>query len=193
VDARARRLTGYDEALEGTAMRFSLDMLGPLRPGALAALIFASSAAAVAPIARADQFLPAGGAWRIYVNDRYGTRIEFPTDIFTPGAPSENGDGQRFAAATAALEVFAWQNIDGDTPSTLRQRLLGAEGYTAVTYSPAGIDWVVLSGYRGDRIFYEKYLVGAELIHAFGVEYPNAERGDFAPLVERMEDSFTGG
>ena len=34
--------------------------------------------------ASADQFLPASGGWRTYINDRYGMRFYYPADIFSP-------------------------------------------------------------------------------------------------------------
>ena len=158
----------------------------------IAAAIFAFAAAlAVQPNhARADQFIPAEGGWQIYVNDRFGTRFAFPADIFTPSPPPENGDGRRFVAEDATLEVYAWHNIDGENAASLKRRLVGSDGYTDVTYSPSGRSWLVLSGYRGDNIFYEKYFFRGDTVHGFGIEFPAAERPFYAPIIEHIEDSF---
>ena len=143
--------------------------------------------------ARADQFEPIGGGWEVYVNDRYGTSLVFPANIFTPAEPPENGDGRRFHSEDATLEVYAWENLDGESATSLKRRLVGSEGYEEVTYSPTGRSWLVLSGYRGDNIFYEKYFFSGDEIHGFGMEFPASEKPNYAPIVERIEDSFRAG
>jgi hypothetical protein len=142
--------------------------------------------------AAADQFIAAGDGWQTYINDRYGTRLDFPATVFSPGPPPENGDGQQFSSPDAVLEVYAFQNLNGESAASLERRLSGGEGYTNVTYSPAGQDWLVLSGFRGDTIFYEKYLFRGAVVHAFGMEFPSAAKPYYAPIVERIEDSFRG-
>lgn len=143
--------------------------------------------------ARADQFLPARGGWQTYVNDRFGTRLDFPADVFVPGEAAENGAGRRFAAADAALEIYSFENIERETPASLKRRLVGSEGYTDVTYSPSGDSWLVLSGFRGPIIFYEKYFFSGGVISGFGMEFPADQKPRYAPIIERMEDSFRAG
>src|SRR5215210_5428052 len=87
--------------------------------------------------AAADRFEDVGGGWQAYVNERFGTRLVFPS-VFTPAEAPENGDGQRFQSEDATLEVYAWENVDGESAQSLKRRLLGTQGYTDVTYSPAG-------------------------------------------------------
>ena len=144
-------------------------------------------------VAAADQFEPVGGGWQAYVNDRYGTSLVFPANIFTPADPPENGDGRRFHSDDATLEVYAWENVDNENAASLKRRLVGSDGYTEVTYSPSGRNWLVLSGYRGDNIFYEKYFFRGGEIHGFGMEFPASEKPYYAPIVERIEDSFRAG
>ncbi|MGQ7792870.1 hypothetical protein ACUN0C_10715 [Faunimonas sp. B44] len=153
-----------------------------------------AAAQAVAPGAPAvldrDLFLPADQGWQVYVNARYGTSFAFPADVFTPSPPPENGDGRRFLAQDATLEIYAWTNAEREDASSLKTRLIGSEGYQDVTYSPSGESWLVLSGHRGDHIFYEKYFFRGETIHGFGMEFPAASKPRYAPIIERIEDSF---
>jgi hypothetical protein len=157
--------------------------------------IFAISAllALMAGIAAADQFLPADGGWQTYINDRFGARFDYPADVFSPEAPPENGDGRTFKAGDATLQIFAFHNIEDESPASLKRRLVGTEGYDDVTYSPSGQSWLVLSGFRGNRIFYEKYAFGDGVISAFGIEFAAEEKPYFAPIIERIEDSFEAG
>jgi len=155
---------------------------------AVAALLLALTVSA-----RADQFLPAQGGWKTYVNERYGTRLDFPPDVFVPGEAAENGAGRRFAAADATLEIYSFENIERETPASLKRRLVGSEGYTDVTYSPTGDGWLVLSGFRGPIIFYEKYFFAGGIVSGFGMEFPADQKPQYAPIIERMENSFRAG
>jgi hypothetical protein len=170
--------------------RLPVRLRGALLGYATALLVLVASVVGQPGPARADQFIPAEGGWQIYVNDRFGTSFAFPADIFTPSAPPENGDGRRFVAEDATLEVYAWHNIDGENAASLKRRLVGSDGYTEVTYSPSGRSWLVLSGYRGDNIFYEKYVFRGDTVHGFGIEFPADEKPFYAPIIEQIEDSF---
>jgi len=132
--------------------------------------------------------------WLTYVNRRFGTSVAFPQDSFLPKARSETGDGRRFETAdgAAVLEVCAWENGGAETMKQLRTRLLGAPGYEGVTYKPVGRSWFVLSGFRGDNVFYEKYTTpdGGNTVHAFAMEYPSAAKRTYDRVLERVENSF---
>jgi hypothetical protein len=65
-----------------------------------------------------------------------------------------------------------------------------SDGCEDMTYSPGGSQWLVVSGYRGGDIFYEKFLIGDDLIRGFSMQYPMAARDFYDPIVEKMEDSF---
>ena len=164
------------------------------RPAALAlALGLAASVGLSGPSSAEDQFRPVEDGWQRYVNERFGTSFVFPVEVFTPEAPPENGDGRRFVAPDAALEIYAWENTDGEDAGSLKRRLLGTEGYEDVTYSPSGRGWLVISGYRGDNIFYEKYFFRGDVVHGFGMEFPREAKPRYAPIVETIEDSFRAG
>jgi hypothetical protein len=143
--------------------------------------------------AQADQFIPLADGWQTYVNDRFGMQFDYPADVFTPEDPPENGDGQTFTAEDATLEIYAFHNTGRDTPKSLKKRMNGTEGYENVTYSPSGKTWLVLSGFRSDHIFYEKYMFADGVISAFGVDFPKEEKPFFSPVIERIENSFKPG
>ena len=67
-----------------------------------------------------------------------------------------------------------------------------AGGYEEITYQARGRSWFVLSGYRGDQIYYEKVMFscGGRVVNILAIAYPTSERGQFDPVVERMEDTF---
>ena len=70
--------------------------------------------------------------------------------------------------------------------------IANAGGYEEITYQPRGRSWFVLSGYRGDQIYYEKVMFscGGRVVNILAIAYPTSERGHFDRVVERMEDTF---
>jgi hypothetical protein len=138
----------------------------------------------------------AAETWKLYLNARYGTAAEYPADRFRPGRPPDNGDGQSFTAKDGAkLLIFAGLNIDSRTPATYEESLRGGDtDYQDVTYRAAGGDWLALSGYRGNLIFYEKYIFvdakGIGVIHSLVVTYPRAAKAVYDPIVARMAKSL---
>lgn len=141
----------------------------------------------------ADRFASAGGGWKTYVNERFGTRLEYPAATFKPSARPKNGDGRRFTSPDATLEVYAFPNSGGETASSMKRRLIGSQGYDRVTYARSGSAWLVLSGFRGRNIFYEKYFFHGATIQGFGMEFPRSAKPRYAPIVERVENSFHAG
>ena len=67
--------------------------------------------------------------------------------------------------------------------------------HLALAFWSASLGAFVLSGHRGDQIYYEKaiFSCGGRVVNVLAVAYPEAERQRFDPFVERMEDSFKGG
>jgi hypothetical protein len=122
----------------------------------------------------------------------------FAFDIRAPFSQIE-GDGKRafhyFMSpnSEAKFMVGAWNNREGRTPDQFKRWLMtNIGGYDEVTYRPRGRSWFVLSGYRGDDIYYEKVMFscGGQVVNVMAVTYPSGERNLYNPVVERMEDSF---
>lgn len=138
----------------------------------------------------------AGGALAedIYVNERFGTSITYPDDIFTQRMlPPDNGDGQSWQAPDGGtLLVFGRYNITDETPKTLEA---SAKRDTSrnVTYSRSGTDWVVLSGVETGSIFYERYLFGSDdVIHTVVIGYPLGLENKYDLLVGPVSRSLKG-
>src|SRR6476660_5909249 len=120
-------------------------------------------------------------------------RSAIRVQLFLPEAlfASVAGDGKpgfHYLAANGA-----WDNHDGATPEHFKRWMIeNAGGYEEITYQPRGRSWFVLSGYRGDQIYYEKVMFscGGRVVNILAIAYPTSERGQFDPVVDRMEDTF---
>ena len=60
-----------------------------------------------------------------------------------------------------------------------------------MTYVPRGRSWFVISGYRGDDIYYEKVMFSCagSVVNVFAITYPQGLRHEYDRVVERMEAS----
>lgn len=134
--------------------------------------------------------LTAVAEWVRYSDPRFGTSALYPGDLLSDRTATETG--ATFAGAGGYLEISA-ANRGIYSIEDLRRLIAGTPGYDDVTYSPEGRNWLVVSGYRGSDIFYEKYFVKDGIVEGFALEYPAAAREVFDAVVETVEDSFRPG
>jgi hypothetical protein len=147
---------------------------------------------AVLPIAEA-----AGPVkWLTYQNDRYGTTIDYP-DFFKMGRPPDNDDGRKFSAPDGGeFSVFASFNVlDYDLAGYQASTLKSLDPGSVVTYQTHGDNWFVISGTRGDAVFYERHLLShrGELTNGLVISYPAKLKQIYDPIVTRMSQSFRAG
>jgi hypothetical protein len=137
----------------------------------------------------------ATGPWADEQDPGLGFQFSYPRDLFD----RTEGDGKPsfhyFASrdADAKLMVGAWNNEAGQTPGEFKHWLLGnTGGYDNMTYVPGGRSWFVISGYRGEDIYYEKVMFSCagSVVNVFAITYPKSLRSEYDPVVEQMEDSF---
>ncbi len=66
---------------------------------------------------------------------------------------------------------------------------------STITYETRGKNWFVISGNRGDKIFYERHLLshGQQMEEDFVMFYPAARKETYDPIVARMTKSFGPG
>ena len=126
--------------------------------------------------------------WQVLADPRHATRIEYSADLF--GEVEETTDGIILTGPDARLEMSAMKVEGVHAAADLRTLIEGSEGYENMTYTPGGNRWLVVSGYRGPDIYYEKFLIGSDKVRGFSVQYPTALRHIYDPIVERLEDTF---
>ncbi|MGX8007550.1 hypothetical protein ACVDG8_000325 [Mesorhizobium sp. ORM8.1] len=150
----------------------------------LSALLFLS--ANMAPTALAKPFT--------YINARFSTVCTFPDQIFTERMPEpENGDGLEWHSADGASVACygSYNALDATPKSLVENEKASPDPGEKVTYSKTGKDWAVLSGTKGDNIFYERSVFGKEdIIHTVFIQYPAALKAKYDPLVGAIAASL---
>jgi serine/threonine-protein kinase len=153
------------------------------------AVVALSFAISCGPPSRADD-------WRIYQNDRYGTTIEYPS-TFRPQPPPDADDGRAFKSADGGeFSVFAsYGGIDSDLAQYRDSVVKNLDAGSVVTYQTHGGNWFVVSGTKGDKIFYERHLLShrGEMTEGFVITYPASLKQTYDPIVARMAKSFRSG
>jgi hypothetical protein len=149
---------------------------------ALAAALFASAAGA--------------DTWLTYQNDRYGTTIDYP-EIFKMQRPPDADDGRTFKSADGAdFTISALYNTLDFTVATYRDFIVkNLTAGSVITYQDHGNNWFVISGTKGDDIFYEKHLLShnAQMQEDFVISYPASAKQTYDPIVARMAKSLRPG
>ena len=141
--------------------------------------------------------LPAAAkSWRTYRNERFGTKIEYP-DRFRSGRPPDNGGGLAFTSQDGA-KFSIWGSLN-----VLEHDLKGLEEFLdedrpsseRVTYRARGENWIVLSGTRGNTVFYERHLLShsGSIVNGFEIVYPARLEKAYDAIVTRMSRSFAAG
>lgn len=152
--------------------------------------------------------LPALGArrdlgWIAYRDALFGFGFDYPTVIFKPAegdptagiAGNRRRSGQVFRSEdgrahllTAAFEVAGRVDL-----SAYKDRVISTTYKTArVEYERVASDYFVLSGSRGNEVFYERVLVscGGRIMTAWTMTYPRAEGQLYDRIVEEIARTF---
>jgi hypothetical protein len=134
------------------------------------------------------------GSKQAYVPDNsIRERGQGPEPMDT-GMDKEN-DGMTFVSrdGRAKIVTFATYNTENYSPLEYRDIILKEfKGYDRITYGPKRKTWFVLSGYRGNDIYYQKVMFscGGTVINALSITFPREEKPFYEGIVERMEDNF---
>lgn len=115
-------------------------------------------------------------------------------------AEDDDADGSSLTLLSedekSKIVVFGALNKDGVSPRKYRKILLDEfGGYDKLDYQPIGKTWFVLSGYRGDTIYYQKVMFSCRnrVVNVFSINFPIVKKTYYERLVEIMEDNFRTG
>jgi hypothetical protein len=154
----------------------------------IAACIPAPSPSGLAGVALA-------GAWKSYVNERFGAAADVPADYQAGEAP-ENDDGLTFTSPEGDAEILIWgalATVNEESFADYAKRLVSYDhddGWT-IGYSTGKNDWFAFSGSKADRIFYEKIIqaCNGEIANHVRIEYPAVHKVEFDAMVTHVAKS----
>jgi len=133
-------------------------------------------------------------SWAIYKTDTHKCSLEYANSIFTRGEiDAENF--QRFSGPNkdTYFRVTGLANEEHLTPREIRSEYKNSKGKNDLVYERTKSDFLVLSGFRGEQIFYTRIAVSPnnETICVLHIVYPRTAKRAFDPIVTRMSRSFT--
>jgi hypothetical protein len=136
-------------------------------------------------------------AWVTYKNDRFGTTIEYPSDLFRPAKSSPKNDFRRFVARNGAeFTCSGVRNALRETVAEIEMTAINTLDQGAmITHRERTEDSFVLWAAQAGRIFYQHSILSHnnEILNAFIISYPARQKIIYDPIVTRMADSFKAG
>ena len=133
--------------------------------------------------------------YRTYANPRFGTTADVPVD-WKSDPPPANGDGLRFNSPDkrASLTVSGSLNIYDTVEEAMKSYEEPGDG-EKITYRHREPRAIVVSGTRGNTIFYGKHILscGDQIWNSVYLEYPTAEKAAYDALVAHVAGSLRPG
>ena len=139
---------------------------------------------------------PAGAGdvtYETYQNEKLGFSVRYPAGVLHPAGEVGNGNGRTFEASDGSASMLVY-GTEGSSPDKLRRRFdeqLDNPDLN-VTYQTRGDGWYVLSGYRGDHIFYERVEARDNTFKVVRIFYDRSRKSAFDPIVREVSASLGG-
>jgi hypothetical protein len=132
-----------------------------------------------------------GPVYKSYYNYRFEYSVSYPAGILIPQPIAANGDGRKFFSRDdqTLMLVYGRENIQNQTLSDVYDEECSRAG-KAVTYKVIKNNWFVVSGYIGEKIFYQKTMYRKDEFMTFSIEYPKEQKNIFDPITAVIAKSF---
>lgn len=136
--------------------------------------------------------------WSTYRNERFGFQLSYPGGLFIQKETPNSQSGALWTSTDggARLLATATQNETGETLESYRDFVM-RESYADAQfdYTPTKETWFVLSGQKGDTIFYERitFVCQGRYIYGWQVNYPASQRRKYDAIVEAIHRTYKPG
>lgn len=128
--------------------------------------------------------------YKRYESLRYGFSIDYPSEL-AAGRASDNGDGQSFMSTDKSVRFSAFGSnnvLFYNAGEYLKNTVLPS--LSGVAYKSHGNGWFIVSWKNGNKIGYEKGIVGKYSINAYIIEYPAEDKDSYDPVIKHINASF---
>jgi hypothetical protein len=128
-------------------------------------------------------------SYKKYSNSRFGFSIDNPDTFITKVVP-DNNDGIILASpeGDTELTVSGINNVLNETAQSLYSKLL--KEHSNAAYKKQEDNWLIVSWTEGDKIYYQKSIVGAGSIDTFLIKYPIKLKDAYDSIVTHLNLSF---
>ncbi|MBL4934272.1 DUF5050 domain-containing protein [Clostridium sp. YIM B02515] len=128
-------------------------------------------------------------SYKKYINDRFGFSIEYPGTFVVKLTP-DNNDGIVLSSkdGSAELTVSGINNVLDETVTSNYNKLLQAHSDAA--YKTQQNNWHIVSWIEGDKIVYQKTVVGNGSINTFIIKYPLSQKDSYNSIVSHVNSTF---
>lgn len=129
---------------------------------------------------------PAVAGYETFSDSRGGYTLAIPASL---SERARTANGYRFSSPDGRAELLT-ESVAApmSIPNAYRQAT-SASGRD-VTYKASGSSWYVVSGYEGDRMFYEKTVWSDGKFKSFRMTVPREQRDTYYTPIERVSHSF---
>ncbi len=134
--------------------------------------------------------------WTRYTNPRTGVSVEYPGDLVAGGPVTDIADGETGSINRQPTGITLSSNdgmeirVYGMAATGMPYDSMCARKCDGETYAMKRRDIAVVSGRRGDLVFYRRCQRAAGHLHCFDLEYPKASQFVMLPVIERMTRSL---
>ncbi len=132
--------------------------------------------------------------WKTYRDDRFAYSLSYPAGVFTTEKASPSRSDQvLWSSEAGARLVVAARPRNSETIASYRRLIIESRYASAIfDYAPVRDTWFVLSGTRGQEMFYERvsFACGGEAILSWQMTYRTADRKRFDPIVEEIHRKY---
>lgn len=165
---------------------------------AIGALVVAAAPLAGAAATETSRGTILTQGWSTYKNQKFGFQLSYPGGLFiaAPTPNSESGGVWKSTDGVARLIATAAPNDTSETLESYRSFVM-AESYAdaQLDYAPVKDTWFVLSGRKGDTMFYERitFVCEGRYIYGWQLNYPAEQRRKYDAIVEAIHRSYKVG
>lgn len=123
-----------------------------------------------------------------YCNSRFSFCVDVPAGLKEMPPPT-NDDGRTWRSRTGA-EIRAWGGWNALDETLAEACAADAKGVDSVVLQTVRKDWCVVSGFRQERIVYQRRHLAAGRWVVLRLEYPVSERGSYDGRIGHMGKSL---
>jgi hypothetical protein len=132
--------------------------------------------------------------WTTYRDDQFGFSLSYPAEVFTAKLARPDGLDRIFRSRDGRAQLVVMvRSRSGESISSYRHSIINKR-YAAATfdYTPVRESWFVLSGTKGQEMFYERvsFACGGRAILGWQLTYRVAEREFYDRIVEQVHRKY---